>query len=80
MIDVGILDGDYVVIEHRNHARNGEVVVALIHQEEATLKRIFQEPGKVVLHSENSEMDTIEVRPEEIEIQGVLVGQMRSYR
>lgn len=80
MIDVGILDGDYVVIEHRNHARNGEVVVALIHQEEATLKRIVQEPGKVVLYSENSEMDPIEVRPEEIEIQGVLVGQMRSYR
>jgi len=80
MIDVGILDGDYVVIEHRNHARNGEVVVALIHREEATLKRIVQEPGKVVLYSENSEMDPIEVRPEEIEIQGVLVGQMRSYR
>ncbi len=80
MIDVGILDGDYVVIEHRNHARNGEVVVALIHREEATLKRIVQESGKVVLYSENSEMDPIEVRPEEIEIQGVLVGQMRSYR
>ena len=80
MIDVGILDGDYVVIEHRNHARNGEIVVALIHREEATLKRIVQEPGKVVLYSENSEMDPIEVRPEEIEIQGVLVGQMRSYR
>ena len=80
MIDVGILDGDYVVIEHRNHARNGEIVVALIHREEATLKRIVQEPGKVVLYSENSEMDPIEVRPEEIEIQGVLVGQMRFYR
>ncbi len=80
MIDVGILDGDYVIIEHRNHARNGEVVVALIHGEEATLKRIVQKPGKVVLYAESREMDPIEVRPDEIEIQGVLIGQMRSYR
>jgi repressor LexA len=79
MIEAGILDGDYVVIEQRNHARNGEVVVALIHGGEATLKRIVQEPGKVILYPENSGMDPIEVRSDELEIQGVLVGQMRSY-
>ena len=80
MIEAGILDGDYVVIEQRNHARNGEIVVALVHGEEATLKRILQEPGKVLLYPENSSMEPIEVRPDDIEIQGVLVGQMRSYR
>ncbi len=79
MIEAGILDGDYVVIEQRNQAINGDVVVALIHGEETTLKRIVQEPGKVILYPENSGMDPIEVRSDDIEIQGVLVGQMRSY-
>ncbi len=45
MREAGILDGDYVVIEQRDHARNGEIVVALVRGEEATLKRILQEPG-----------------------------------
>jgi repressor LexA len=80
MIEAGILDGDYVVIESRNYAKNGEIVVALINGEEATLKRIVQKPGTVLLYPENSGMDPIEVRPEEVEIQGVLVGQMRAYR
>jgi repressor LexA len=80
MREAGILDGDYVVIEQREHARNGEIVVALIGGEEATLKRIHQEPGRVVLYPENRDMQATEYHPDQVQIQGVLVGQMRSYR
>jgi repressor LexA len=80
MREAGILDGDYVVIEQRDHARNGEIVVALVRGEEATLKRILQEPARTMLYPENSTMEAMEFRPEEVQIQGVLVGQMRSYR
>jgi len=80
MQEAGILDGDYVVIEQRDHARNGEIVVALIGGEDATLKRIRQEPGRVVLYPENNDMQATEYHPDQVRIQGVLVGQMRSYR
>jgi repressor LexA len=79
MIEEGILDGDWVVIEQRDHARNGEIVVALVEGEEATLKRIEQTPGQVVLHPANSSMQPMRYLPEQVQIQGVLVGQMRSY-
>jgi repressor LexA len=80
LCEAGILDGDYVVIEQRDHARNGEIVVALIRGEEVTLKRIMQEPGRVLLYPENSAMQAMEYQPDEVQIQGVLVGQMRAYR
>jgi repressor LexA len=76
----GILDGDYVVIEQRETARNGEIVVALVRGEEVTLKRILQEPGRTILYPENSSIAALELDPNEVQIQGVLVGQMRSYR
>ena len=79
MIEDGILDGDWVVVERREHARNGEIVVALIDGWEATLKRIYQQPGKVVLAPANGEMEPITVPPERVQIQGVVVSQMRSY-
>jgi repressor LexA len=80
MREAGILDGDDVIIEQRDTARNGEIVVALIRGEEATLKRIVQAPGRVTLHPENSAMQPLDLDPDEVQIQGVLVGQMRSYR
>ncbi len=80
MIEDGILDGDWVVIEQRNVARNGEIVVALIEGDEATLKHIEQRPGEVILHPANSTMEPLHFRPEQIDIQGVLIGQMRSYK
>ncbi len=79
MIDEGILDGDWVIIEQADHARNGEIVVALVDGEEATLKRIEQQPGRVILHPANSEMEPMNFLPEQVQIQGKLVGQMRSY-
>jgi repressor LexA len=80
MCEAGILDGDYVVIEQRETARNGEIVVALVRGEEVTLKRILQQPGCTILYPENSAMEALELSPSEVQIQGVLVGQMRSYR
>ena len=80
MVEEGILDGDWVVIEHRAHAQNGEIVVALIDGQEATLKRIEHKPGEVVLYPANSHMAAMSYPPDRVQIQGVLVGQMRSYR
>jgi repressor LexA len=79
MIEEGIFDGDYVVIEQRDSARNGEIVVALIHNEEATLKRIEQQPGRVILHPANACLSPMEYKPDEVQIQGVLRGLLRSY-
>lgn len=79
MIEDGILDGDWVVIEHRESASNGEIVVALIDNEEATLKRIEQHPRRVILHPANADMEPVTYRPDQVQIQGVLIGQMRKY-
>jgi repressor LexA len=80
MIEAGIFDGDWVVIEQRDYASNGEIVVALIENSEATLKYIEQTADQVLLLPANSNMSAMSYRPEQVEIQGVLVGQMRSYR
>jgi repressor LexA len=79
MIEEGIFDGDWVVIEQRSHARNGEIVVALIDKTEATLKFIEQYPHEILLIPANSKMEAMRYKPHQVEIQGVLVGQMRSY-
>ena len=79
MLEEGIHDGDWVVIEQRSYARNGEIVVALIDKAEATLKFIEQYPHETLLIPANAQMQTMRYKPEQIEIQGVLVGQMRSY-
>jgi repressor LexA len=80
MIEAGILDGDYVVIEQRDSARNNEIVVALVNNEEATLKRIEQQPGQVILHPANAAMTALIYSPDEVQVQGVLCGLLRSYR
>jgi repressor LexA len=80
MLEAGILDGDYVVIEQRDSARNGEIVVALVNNEEATLKRIEQRPGRVILHPANAAMEPMTYAPDAVQIQGVLRGLLRRYR
>ncbi|MEI6069237.1 MAG: transcriptional repressor LexA [Methylococcaceae bacterium] len=80
MIEAGIFDGDWVVIEQRDYASNGEIVVALIDNFEATLKYLEQTAGQVLLLPANANMTALSYRPEQVTIQGVLVGQMRSYR
>nr|WP_235186005.1 transcriptional repressor LexA [Methylomarinum vadi] len=80
MIDAGIFNDDWVIIEQRDHARNGEIVVALIDRFEATLKYIEQYPHETVLIPANAAMQPLRYNPDQVQIQGVLVGQMRSYQ
>jgi len=81
MIEAGILDGDMVVVEQANTARDGEIVVALIDREEATLKTIRRNSDRSVsLIPSNSSMKPMRYPAERVQIQGVVVGQMRSYR
>ena len=76
----GVLDGDWVIVEQRDHARDGEIVVALIDGNDATLKRITQRPDEVRLTPANSAMKPLIYPPHSVQIQGVVVGQMRAYR
>ncbi len=80
MIDEGIFDGDWVVIEQRQSANDGEIVVALTHQQDVTLKRIEQNKDKITLYPANKQMKPLYFKPEEVEIQGVLFAQMRRYQ
>lgn len=77
MIEEGILDGDFVVIEKVNTALNGEIVVALVDDNLATLKKFYKEDGKVILKPANSHMDPI--YPSSLKIQGRVVGLVRKY-
>ena len=80
MVDAGIMDGDLVVIERRDTANNGEIVVALINDEEATLKRLQNNnDGSVTLIPENSSMEPMVYPAEQVQVQGVLVSLLRRY-
>jgi repressor LexA len=80
MIDIGILDGDWVIIEQRQTARDGDIVVALIDEQDATLKRFKRlADGQVLLIPENTNLSPMQYSPKRVRIQGVLVGQLRHY-
>lgn len=79
MIDEHIRDGDYVIVEERPRARNGEMVIALIDGEETTLKKFFREGEKVRLQPANPELDPIVVDGRRVRIQGVVTGVLRKY-
>jgi repressor LexA len=80
MIEAGILDGDMVVVERCDRADDGEVVVALIDGEEATLKRLQNNrDGTVTLHPANSRLSPLRYAAERVSIQGRVIGQLRSY-
>lgn len=78
MIDDGILDGDFVVIQHQQDAKNGDIVVALLPNGLATLKRIFFEKDKIKLMPANSQMSPIFAT--HVKIQGRCVGLIRKYQ
>jgi len=81
MIDVGILDNDYVIIRKQPVARDGDIVVAMIDRVEATLKRFKRKSEQeVALIPENADMETMVYAAERVNIHGVLVGQIRSYK
>ena len=77
MIDDGILDGDYVIIEEQNIARDGEIVVALLDNGLATLKRFFKEPNRIRLEPANAAMEPIYAT--DVKIQGKCVGVIRRF-
>ncbi len=79
MIEAGIYDRDYVVIEQTENANNGEVVVALLDNGFATLKRFFKEATRVRLEPANSTMSPIFVAGDKVRIQGRCVGVIRKF-
>ena len=81
MRDEGILDGDYVLIERRQTARNGERVVALLTAtNETTLKTFFRDGKKIRLQPSNPDFKPVVVDEQECQIQGVVIGVLRRYR
>jgi repressor LexA len=79
MIDEQIRDGDYVVVEGRSEARDGETVVALVRGQDATLKTFFRKGSKVRLVPANPRVKPLEIPAREVEIRGVVRGLLRRY-
>lgn len=79
MIDEQIRDGDFVIVEDRKTAENGEMVIALLGGAEVTLKKFYRENGRIRLQPANPTMLPLIVAPEQLQIQGVVVGVMRKY-
>jgi repressor LexA len=79
MIDAGIFDGDYAIIQRTDDATNGEIVVALVDQEEATLKRLRKKGASIALEAANPSFETRIYGADRVSIQGRLVGLMRKY-
>lgn len=79
MIEEGICDGDFVIVEHRNYADNGDMVIAMVNHKEATVKKFYNEGSKIRLQPANFSMNPIYVDPQEVSIHGIVVGVFRSY-
>jgi len=79
MIEAGILDGDTVLIRRCESADTGDIVVALVDDEEATLKRLRKKGGSIALEAANPEYETRIFGPDRVKVQGRLVGLLRRY-
>ena len=79
MIDAGIFDGDFALVRRTDVARDGEIVVALVRNEEATLKYLRRENGMIRLDPANGAYDPQVYRPDEVQVQGKLSGLLRRY-
>ena len=79
MVEAGILDGDTVVIERADNAENGAIVVAFVEGQEVTLKRLRKRHNSVALEPANANYETRIFGPDQVEIQGKLVGLVRAY-
>lgn len=77
MIEAGILDGDFVVVRQQSEANNGEIVVAGIPGDEATVKTFSQQKGQIVLKPANSRLEPMHFKPDEVQIFGKVVTVMR---
>jgi repressor LexA len=79
MINAGILDGDVVIIRKGDTASNGEIVVALVDEEEATLKRLRKRGNSIALEAANPAFETRIFGPDRVRVQGTLVALIRRY-
>ena len=79
MIDEQIRDGDYVIVEDRRTADNGEMVIALLNGSDVTLKKMYREQGRIRLQPANPTMQPIYARADEVQVRGVVVGVLRRY-
>jgi repressor LexA len=79
MIDEQIRDGDFVIVEDRKSADNGEMVIALVGGQDVTLKKFYRDNGRIRLQPANPTMQPIMVDPDQVQVQGVVVGVMRRY-
>ena len=79
MIDEQIRDGDFVIVEDRKTAENGEMVIALLGSSDVTLKKFYRENGHVRLQPANPAMKPLIVPADQVQVQGVVVGVMRKY-
>ena len=79
MIDEQIRDGDYVIVEDRKTAENGEMVIALLGNADVTLKKFYRENGHIRLQPANPVMQPLVVPSEQVQVQGVVIGVMRKY-
>jgi repressor LexA len=79
MIDEQIRDGDYVIVEDRRTADNGEMVIALLNGSDVTLKKLYREQGRIRLQPANPAIQPILIAPDQVQVQGVVVGVMRRY-
>lgn len=80
MIEAGILDGDTVIIKETANAENGDIVVALVDDEEATLKKFRKLDGQIALEPANRAYETRILSPDRVKVQGKLAGLVRSYQ
>ena len=81
MINAGIMDGEKIIVRRPQTAENGEIVVALINEDEAaTVKRFYKKDGKIVLHPENEALSDMIFYPNDVAILGKVIGLMRNYR
>jgi repressor LexA len=79
MVEAGILDGDVVVIKRCDTADNGAIVVALVDDSEATLKRLRRKGASIALEPANQKYETRIFGPDRVKVQGKLVGLIRNY-
>ena len=79
MIDEQIRDGDYVIVEDRRTAENGEMVITLLNGSDVTLKKLYREQGHIRLQPANPAMQPIIVQADQVQIQGVVIAVMRKY-
>ena len=79
MVEAGIFDGDFALVRRTDNARDGEIVVALVHGEEATLKYLHKDGGQVRLDPANAAYDPQIYAPGEVQVQGKLAGLLRRY-